>query len=165
MGGKVRTLRRKLTFTLPPAYHLFGAPNPGWFSSTSHPPPRFHTLASFRSAGCQKAEIQERSTENKERSLTREKQNKQTTSPCPGVGSQHRPPLTPAPSAPIPLPSPELPAGPAPCPTARAHLLAPIFSASPLIRSRLLFDALCSAPPLAERQPGAGPAPATRSAH
>ena len=59
----------------------------------------------------------------------------------------------------VPLPRPELSTGPAPCPAVRAHLLAPFHSASPLIRLRLFFYAVRSAPPLAKRQRGAGPAP------
>ncbi|KAJ8795250.1 hypothetical protein J1605_002874 [Eschrichtius robustus] len=59
----------------------------------------------------------------------------------------------------VPLPRPELSTGPAPCPAVRAHLLAPFHSASPLIRLRLFFYAVRSAPPLAKPQRGAGPAP------
>lgn len=63
------------------ACHVFGVPNTGLFSSTPHPPLRFHTLASFSSVGSQRAEALYPPAENKGPSGT-EKQSKQTNPPA-----------------------------------------------------------------------------------
>lgn len=131
---------------------MFGVPNTGLFSSTPHPPLRFHNLAAFSSVGSQRAEALDRPAENKGPSR-REKQSKQTPP------ARSRDPVPPASNLRLqlspsraPQPRPGLSSGPAPCPAARAHSLAPFRSASPLIRFRLLRYALRLAPPPTERQ-------------
>lgn len=144
---KVR--RRELLLSIPPRAKC-GTPNPRSFSFTPQPAsslshPCFFSQHRFPGDG-------NTGKADKKQRTQLEGKSKQTKPPA-----RNRDPTRAAFNHHL-QPRPGLHAGPAPCPAARAHLLAPFLCVSPLMRFRPFFSVLGSAPPLTERQRSEGSA-------